>query len=44
MKKSKGDFLGGPVVMTMSSNAGGAGSIPSQGTKIHRKYALPYLP
>ena len=44
MKKRKGDFLGGPVVMTVSSHAGDAGSIPSQGTKIHGKHALPYLP
>ena len=35
MKKRKGDCLGGPVVKTVSSNAGDAGSIPSQGTKIH---------
>ena len=34
MKKRKGDCLGGPVVKTVSSNAGDAGSIPSQGTKI----------
>ena len=29
-----GDFPGSPVVKTLSSNAGGAGSIPGQGTKI----------
>ena len=28
------DFPGGPVVKTSPSNAGGAGSIPGQGTKI----------
>ena len=28
------DFLGGPVVKTSPSNAGGASSIPGQGTKI----------
>ena len=27
------DFLGGPVVKTSPSNAGGAGSIPGQGAK-----------
>ena len=29
-----GDFPGSPVVKTSPSNAGGAGSIPGQGTKI----------
>ena len=29
-----GDFPGGPVVKNPSSNAGDAGSIPGQGTKI----------
>ena len=28
------DFLGGPVVKTSPSNAGGVGSIPGQGAKI----------
>ena len=28
------DFLCGPVVKTLSSNAGGVGSIPGQGTNI----------
>ena len=28
------DFPGGPVVKTLPSNAGGAGSNPHQGTKI----------
>ena len=28
------DFSGGPVVKTLSSNAGGAGLIPGQGIKI----------
>ena len=28
------DFPGGPVVKTSPSKAGGAGSIPGQGTKI----------
>ena len=28
------DFPGGPVVKTLSSNAGGAGSIPGRGAKI----------
>ena len=28
------DFPGGPVVKNPPSNAGGAGSIPGQGTKI----------
>ena len=28
------DFPGGPVVKTLPSNAGGAGSIPGQGAKI----------
>ena len=28
------DFSGGPVVKTLPSNAGGAGSIPSRGSKI----------
>ena len=27
------DFPGGPVVKTLAANAGGAGSIPGQGTK-----------
>ena len=39
MKKGKGDFFGGPVVKIVSSNAGDADSIPSQGTKIHREHA-----
>ena len=30
----EGDFPGGPVVKTLSSNAGGIGSIPGQGAKI----------
>ena len=30
------DFPGGPVVGTSPSNAGGAGLIPGQGTKIPR--------
>ena len=29
-----GDFPGGPVVKTSTSNAGGAGSIPGQGAEI----------
>ena len=29
-----GDFLGGPVVKNLPSNAGEAGSIPGPGTKI----------
>ena len=29
-----GDFPGGPVVKNLPSNAGDAGSIPGQGTKI----------
>ena len=29
-----GGFPGGPVVRTLHSNAGGAGSIPGQGAKI----------
>ena len=28
------DFPGGPVVKTLPSNTGGAGSIPGQGAKI----------
>ena len=28
------DFLGGPAVNTLPSNAGSVGSIPGQGTKI----------
>ena len=28
------DFPGGPVVKNLPSNAGNAGSVPSQGTKI----------
>ena len=32
------EFLGGPVVKTLPSNAGGTGSIPGQGAKI--SYAL----
>jgi len=34
VKTKVGDFPGGPVVKTSPSNAGGAGSIPSQGAKI----------
>ena len=30
----EGDFPGGPVVKTLSSNAGGIGSIPGQGAKV----------
>ena len=30
----KEDFPGGPVVETLPSNAGGAGSIPAQGAKV----------
>ena len=30
---SIGDFLGGPVVKTLSSNEGDAGFIPGQGAK-----------
>ena len=33
-KKKIRDFLGGPVVKNPPSNAGNAGSIPGQGTKI----------
>ena len=33
-KKMHRDFPGGPVVKNLPSNAGHAGSIPSQGTKI----------
>ena len=29
------DFPGGPVVKTLPSNAGGAGSVPGGGAKIH---------
>ena len=29
-----GDFLGGPVVKTSSSNAGGEGLIPGQGARV----------
>ena len=29
------DFPGGPVAKTPSSNAGGPGSIPDQGTRLH---------
>ena len=31
---SEGDFLGGPVVGNLPSNAGGTGLMPGQGTKI----------
>ena len=34
-KKTFGDFPGGPLVKTLPSNAGDAGSIPGQGVKIH---------
>ena len=33
------DFLGGPVVKTSPSNAGGAGSIPDWGAKIPCAFA-----
>ena len=33
-KGLEGNFSGGPVVRNLSSNAGDAGSTPSQGTKI----------
>ena len=35
IKKHTRDFLGGPVVKNPLSNAGDAGSIPGQRTKIH---------
>ena len=35
-RSSLGDFPGGPVVKTSSSNAGGVGSTPDQGAKIPR--------
>ena len=34
-KKKKRDFLESPVVKTLLSNAGGASSIPGQGTSLH---------
>ena len=34
IKKPERDFPGGPVVKTLPSNAGGAGSIPGQGAKL----------
>ena len=34
LQKLLGDFCGGPVVKTSSSNAGSSGSIPGWGTKI----------
>ena len=34
LKKAFRDFPNGPVVKTLPSNAGGAGSIPGWGTKI----------
>ena len=34
MKTYVWDFPGGPVVKTLPSNAGGAGSIPGQGAEI----------
>ena len=34
LKHDAGDFAGGPVVKTLPSNAGGAGSIPGWGAKI----------
>ena len=33
-KKVPGDFPGGPMVKTLSSNAGGAGLMPDQGTEV----------
>ena len=35
-KESDWDFLGSPVVKTLPSNAGGAGSIPGRGAKLPR--------
>ena len=34
LKHSSGDFPGGPVVKTLPSNAGGAGSIPGWGAGV----------
>ena len=34
LKQVDGDFPGGPVVKNLPCNAGGAGSISGQGTKI----------
>ena len=34
IKNQRWDFPGGPVVKTSPSNAGGAGSVLGQGTKI----------
>ena len=33
-EQKKGDFSGGPVVKTLPSNAGGAGSIPGWGSHV----------
>ena len=34
LKKITGDFPGGPVVKTLPSTSGSAGSIPGQGAKL----------
>ena len=41
-RKEKKDFLGGPVVKTHASTAGGAGSIPHLGTRISNTTKIPY--
>ena len=41
--KSEGkDFPGSPVVKTLLSQAGGAGSIPGSGAKNHKPCAFPH--
>ena len=37
------DFLGSPVVKSLPSTAGGAGSIPGQGTKTHMPHLVANL-
>ena len=45
VKKDSGDIPGGPVVGTLPSGAGGAGSIPCQGAGIpHNSWSNPPPP
>lgn len=40
-KKKVRDFVGGPVAKTLVPNAGGQGSIPSQGVRCHMPQLRP---
>ena len=40
-KKNVRDFVGGSVAKTLAPNAGGQGSIPSEGTRCHMPQLKP---